>query len=101
MFAKSARLGMWHIQGLQPLPILEKPWSQITMDLIEALPNVEEKSAIWVIVDRMTKYSHFIALKHPYAAESLPKLYLNHVYKLHGFPKSIFSDRDVAFQSAF
>lgn len=63
---------------LQPLEVPEKPWSQITMDFIEALPNSEGKSVIWVIVNRMTKYSHFIALKHPYTTESLAEIYLNH-----------------------
>lgn len=43
---------------LQPLSVLEKPWSQVTMDFIEALPNAEGKSVIWVVVDRMTKYSY-------------------------------------------
>lgn len=71
------------------------------MDFIEALPSAEGKSVIWVIVDRMTKYSHFLALKHPYTAEGLAEVYLNQVYKLHGFPETIVSDRDVVFQSAF
>lgn len=86
---------------LQPLPVPDKPWSHITMDFIEALPNAEGKSVIWVIVDRMTKYSHFISLKHPYSAEGLAEIYLNQVYKLHGFPELIVSDRDVVFQSTF
>lgn len=67
------------------------------MDFIEALPNSEDKSIIWVIVDRMTKYNHFIALKHPYNVEGLASTYLNSIYKLHGFPEIIVSDRDVVF----
>lgn len=86
---------------LQPLGVPDKPWSQVTMDFIEALPNSGGRSVIWVIVDRMTKYSHFIALKHPYNAEGLAEIYLNHIHKLHGFPEIIISDRDVVFQSAF
>lgn len=86
---------------LQPLAIPERPWSQITMDFVEALPNSEGKSVIWVIVDRMTKYSHFIPLSHPYTAEGLAEIYLNQIYKPHGFPEIIVSDRDVVFQSTF
>lgn len=86
---------------LQPLSVPNTPWSQLTMDFIEVLPNSEGKSVIWVIVNIMTKYSHFFALKHPYTAESLAKIYLNQVYKLHGFPEFIISDRDVVFQSVF
>lgn len=71
------------------------------MDFIEALPNAEAKSVIWVIVDRMTKYNYFNALKHPYTAESLAEIYLSQIYKRCGFPEVIISDRDVAFQSAF
>lgn len=86
---------------LQPLAIPEKPWSQVTMDFIEALPNSEGKSVIWVIVDRMTKYRHFISLSHPYTAEGLAEIYLSQIYKLHGLPEIIVSDRDVVFQSTF
>lgn len=82
---------------LQPLPIPEKPWSQVTMDFIEALPNSEGRSVIWVVVDRITKYSHFIALKHPYTAENLTEIYYNQIHKLPGFPEVIVSDRDVVF----
>lgn len=46
------------------------------MDFIEALPNSEGKSVIWVIVDILTKYSHFIPLKHPYTIESLAEISL-------------------------
>lgn len=71
---------------LQPLMVPDKPWSQITIGFIEVLPNVKGKSVIWVIVDKMTKFSHFISFKHPYPAESLAEVYLNQIYKLHGFP---------------
>lgn len=86
---------------LQPLMVPDKPWRQIIMHFIEALPSAEGKSVIWVIVDRMIKYCYFIALKHPYMAESLAETYLNQIYKLHGFPETLVSDRDVVFQIAF
>lgn len=55
------------------------------MDFIEALPNTEGKRVIWVIVDRMTKYSHFIAPKHPYTTESPTEIYLNHITSFMAF----------------
>ena len=74
---------------LQPLPIPTTPWSQISMDFIEGLPNSEGRQVIWVIVDRLTKYAHFIGLSHPYTAEKLAEIYLQHIYKLHGDRKSV------------
>lgn len=56
---------------LQPLLLPEQPWSHISMDFIEGLPNSKGMKVIWVVVDRLTKYGHFITLKHPYTAEEL------------------------------
>lgn len=86
---------------LQPLEIPTQPWASISMDFIEGLPNSQGKTVIWVIIDRFTKYGHFLALQHPYTAEGLATLYMNHIHKLHGSPESIISDRDVVFQSEF
>lgn len=85
------------------------PWSSSTIggtnctldSSVTGLPKSEGKDVIWVIVDRLTKYAHFIALSHPYTAEKLANIYIKQIYKLHGAPKSIVSDRDVAFQSDF
>jgi transposase InsO family protein len=54
-----------------------------------------------VVVDKFTKYNHFIPLKHPYTTQSVAKQFLNQVYKLHGLPESIVSDRDSVFTSNF
>lgn len=71
------------------------------MDFIEGLPKSKWKSVIWVIVDKLTKCGHFIALAHPYTAQSLVPFFLDNIFKLHGFPASISSDRDFIFVSSF
>jgi hypothetical protein len=86
---------------LQPLPIPEQAWRHVTMDFITGLPKSEGKDVIMVVVDRFTKYSHFVALNHPYTAKVVAKEFMNSICKLHGIPESIISDRDPIFLSAF
>ena len=86
---------------LQPLPIPEKPWLDVSMDFVKGLPKSHLKSVVFVVVDRLTKYTHFMALSHPYTVAKDANLYLHYVFKLHTMPSTIVSDRDPVFTSLF
>ncbi|KAJ0624009.1 putative nucleotidyltransferase, Ribonuclease H [Helianthus annuus] len=86
---------------LQPLPVPQSIFSDISMDFISGLPKVQSKDTILVVVDRMTKYGHFLALKHPFTAVEVAKTFMDNIFKLHGCPSTIVSDRDPVFLSAF
>jgi len=69
------------------------------MDFIKGLPLSHGYSAIMVLVDKQSKYAHFIALKHPYTNFSIAKVFVDQVVRLCGVPISIISDRDKVFVS--
>ncbi|KAL9451693.1 hypothetical protein AB3S75_013295 [Citrus x aurantiifolia] len=86
---------------LQPLPIPKLIWSDIFMDFIEGLPKSHGKKVIMVVVDRLSKYAYFLALAHLYTTKDVAQVFLDNIYKLHGLPKTIISDRDRIFASQF
>lgn len=71
------------------------------MDFIEGLPKSHGYSVILVIVDTFTKYSHFIPLKHPYAAATVAQEVADHAIKLRSLPVTVTSDRDKISTSKF
>nr|KYP44660.1 Retrotransposable element Tf2 [Cajanus cajan] len=90
------------MQGLlQPLPTPDRVWEDISMDFITHLPNSHGHTVIWVIVDRLTKFSHFLALPTKFSAQDLAARFSVEIVRLHGVPKSIVSDRDRLFLSHF
>lgn len=71
------------------------------MDFVEGLPSLGSANAILVVVDKFSKFAHFIPLRHLFTAESVAKLFLDNVYRLHGMPLCIISNRDRIFTSKF
>jgi hypothetical protein len=71
------------------------------MDFIKGLSQSKTLNYILVVVVKFSKYSHFVALTHPLIAAKVAKAFLDNVYKLHGMPFNIISDRDRVFTSNF
>lgn len=86
---------------LQPLKVPELIWEEISMDFITSLPKSKGFEAIFVVVDRLSMYGHFIPLRHPYTARTVAETFAKEVVRLHGVPKAIISDRDPIFVSKF
>ena len=87
---------------LQPLEVPEWKWDSISMDFVTGLPPTQKgNNTIWVIVDRLTKVAHFIAMKNTWTMEQMANAYVKEIVRLHGVPKSIVSDRDTRFQAHF
>ncbi|KAE8815366.1 Alpha-L-fucosidase 2 [Hordeum vulgare] len=84
---------------LRPLEVPSQVWVDISLDFIKGLPKVGGKSVILTVVNRFSKYSHFIALNHPYMTASVARAFFDGIVYLHGFPASIVSDRDPVFTS--
>ena len=84
---------------LQPLPVPTKSWTVISMDFIEGLPVSNRKDVILVVIDKFTKYGHFIAMSHPFTALQVAQTFMDNIYKLHGLPDSIILERDRIFTS--
>ena len=87
---------------LQKIELPEWKWEQITMDFVVGLPRTASgNDMIWVIVDRLTKSAHFIAIKETFSVEKLAEIFVSQIVRLHGVPRSIISDRDGRFTSRF
>ena len=71
------------------------------MDFITGLPKVQGRDCLYVVVDRLTKFAHFFAISSYYSAAQVVELFFREVFRLHGLPKTIVSDRDNKFTGAF
>jgi IS30 family transposase len=87
---------------LQSLQISQWKWDEIGMDFIVGLPRTRaDYDSIWVVVDRLTKATHFIPVKTTYNSVVLAELYMPQIVCLHGVPKKIVSDQGTQFNSHF
>jgi hypothetical protein len=93
----------WHPAGLlQPLPIPEWKWETISMDFITVLPKSAKKNdAIMVVVEKSSKSAHFVPVKSTCKAICIANIFMEEIFRLHGMPREIVSDRDTKFTSSF
>ena len=72
------------------------------MDFIMGLPlSFRGMNSYWLIVDRLTKSTHFLAIRNNWSLDKLTKLYMSTIVRLHGVPSSVVSDHDSRFQEKF
>ena len=92
-----------HVVGeLRPLEIPTQKQDSISMDFIMGLCiSASKKNVIWVIMDRLTKYAHFIPIHDTWGAQKLAQLYVEEIVRLHGMPKDIVSNKDQRFRGQF
>ena len=86
---------------LSPLPIPPHPWCSVSLDWITDLPPSHYHDAILVVVDRLAKQALFIPTTKSMAAPDVASLFLQHVVKVHGLPKTLVSNRDPVFTYHF
>lgn len=99
---KRAKHSNYQYHGLlKPLPIPHRPWKDISCDFVVRLPYSQGKDAVLVVVDRFTKMRHFIPCNTATTSEQTAELFRNHIWKHHGLPESIVSDRGPQFVSDF
>jgi hypothetical protein len=88
--------------NLQSLSIPKWKWEDICMDFIVGLPHTLcGYNSIWVIVDHLTKFAHFIHVATTYRVNQYAELYIAHIVHYHGIPKTIISDRGSIFVARF
>ena len=87
---------------LQSLPIPEWKWDHITMDFVFGFPLTSRgHNVVWVIVDRLTQFAHFLGMNTTDTTETLSQLYIREIVRVHGVPLFIVSNRDSRFVAWF
>ncbi|MCO5562599.1 hypothetical protein L7F22_016227 [Adiantum nelumboides] len=87
---------------LQPLPIPDKPWESNAMDFIFGLPRTQTgNDGIWTIIFKFSKQAHFIPIRKKIKPDQMARLFMSNIFKYHGMPQSIVSDRDPRMTSLF
>jgi transposase InsO family protein len=93
---RHARYGL-----LQPLDLAPAPWVSTSVDFITALPESDEHTQVMVVVDRFTKMAHFVALKENATATDCARAFLREIWRTHGLPTDLVSDRDTKWTGEF
>ena len=87
---------------LQPLPVPDQRWTDVSMDFITHLPKTRSgHTSIYVVVDRLSKLAHFIPTVDTASADDVARLFIDNIFALHGMPRRIVSDRDTRFTGSF
>jgi hypothetical protein len=95
MTCQQKNLEKTHPVGLlQPLSILKKKWESISMDFITGLPKVHGRYCIYVVVDRMTKFTHLFSIPSEYKETWVAYSFFRGIFTLHGLLKYIVSEKD-------
>lgn len=90
------------VQLLQPLEVLEWKWEHVRMDFIVGFSkSIKGQEAIWVIIDRLTMFAHFLPVRMAFSKDKFAQLYVKEAVELHGALVSIVCDRDRRFTSHF
>jgi hypothetical protein len=87
---------------LQPLLVPEWKWETISLDFITGLPKTQKQNdSIMVVIDKLSKYAHFIPVKSTFKVINIAEIFMKEIFRLHGIPKMVISDRDIKFTSTF
>ncbi len=86
---------------LRPLPIPSRPWSHIALDFVTGLPPSAGNTVVLTVVDRFSKAAHFIPLPKLPSAKETAQVMVDHLFKIHGLPTDVVSDRGPQFTSQF
>uniref|UniRef100_A0A9J7Y6K0 Gypsy retrotransposon integrase-like protein 1 n=1 Tax=Cyprinus carpio carpio TaxID=630221 RepID=A0A9J7Y6K0_CYPCA len=86
---------------LMPLPIPSRPWSHIALDFVVGLPPSSGNTVVLTVVDRFSKAVHFVPLPKLPSAKETARVVIDHVFRIHGLPEDVVSDRGPQFVSHF
>jgi len=84
---------------MKPNEAPDRPWKSISMDFITDLPKSEGDDAILIVIDRLTKMAHFLPCTKEMNARQFSELFMREIFRLHGLPKDIITDRGSIFTS--
>ncbi|XP_074328209.1 uncharacterized protein LOC141666109 [Apium graveolens] len=74
---------------LQPLPVPERIWNDVSIDYVEEFPISNGFSVVMLVVDRLSKYAYFVPIRHPFTASSVAQEFISNIFHLYGVPLTI------------